>query len=121
MSYTERKYPCLRTHATFSRFHADGRDRDDFRVNGHEIDDAFPRDPQPLTFFDLHGRAGVFRNDLTLRNATSSLFQHTPAKHPDCSLLEPKCQQLRKWPKFQVMLKPDMLESVRRSFTMNTS
>jgi hypothetical protein len=35
-------------------------------VKGHEIDDAFSRDPQPLTFLDLERSHRILRHRLTL-------------------------------------------------------
>jgi hypothetical protein len=47
------------------------------QVKGHEIDDALARDPQPLTFFNLNGRAGILLNHSSFHNRHPNLLQES--------------------------------------------
>ena len=93
IAYRKRKYPlCERTRLSHVLTPM-VKNADDFGLKGTKST-MLARDPQPLTLLHLHGRAGIFRHDLALQNSHLASFQHTPAKHSDCSLMKRKCQQL---------------------------
>jgi hypothetical protein len=50
-------------------------------VKGYEIDNAFARDPQPLTFPHLNRRAEILLDHSSFQNRHPNLLQESPSRH----------------------------------------